>query len=198
VGKPYALVSCLPGSGRSWPTFARRKRHAWLVVFGVLAPLALLAASGRAAAPPVQGHGREECLSVSSRILAHAVPYCILLLPSYDTEKTRRYPVLYYFHGLGDDEHTLLNQGVFNFAKDAWARQKLNEFLIVTPQGGTSFYVNSRDGRQRYKDFFLQEFLPSIERQYANSAPSAASRWGLRSPASGIWSSRTIWSCERS
>jgi S-formylglutathione hydrolase FrmB len=43
---------------------------------------------------------------------------------------------------------------------------KLEEFLIVTPQGGASFYVNSRDGRQRYEDFFLQEFLPNIEQRY--------------------------------
>jgi S-formylglutathione hydrolase FrmB len=166
VRKPYAFMSCLPGPGRFRPAFARRKRFAWLVVFGVLASLAMLAASGQAASRPAQGLSREECLSVPSRVLAHAVPYCILLPPSYDAEKTRRYPVLYYFHGLGDDEHTLLNQGVFNFAKDAWEHQKLGEFLIVTPQGGASFYVNSRDGTQRYEDFFLQEFLPSIERQY--------------------------------
>src|SRR3984957_7468592 len=97
--------------------------------------------------PAAQATGRAECVSLPSKILAHAVPYCVLLPPSYDAEKTRRYPVLYYFHGLGDDEHTLLNQGVFNFAKDAWEHQKLGEFLIVTPQGGASFYVNSRDGR---------------------------------------------------
>jgi len=36
----------------------------------------------------------------------------------------------------------------------------------VTPAGGASFYINSRDGNQRYEDFLLQEFLPSIEKRY--------------------------------
>jgi S-formylglutathione hydrolase FrmB len=38
--------------------------------------------------------------------------------------------------------------------------------LIVTPDGARSFYINSRDGRVRYSDFFLQEFMPAIERRY--------------------------------
>ncbi|MGH9677753.1 MAG: alpha/beta hydrolase, partial [Candidatus Acidiferrum sp.] len=28
------------------------------------------------------------------------------------------------------------------------------------------FYINSRDGKERYEDFFLQEFLPYIEQHY--------------------------------
>ena len=30
----------------------------------------------------------------------------------------------------------------------------------------TSFYVNSADGKVRYSDFFLQEFIPYIEGKY--------------------------------
>jgi S-formylglutathione hydrolase FrmB len=37
---------------------------------------------------------------------------------------------------------------------------------MVAPEGRRSFFVNSADGRVRYSDFFLQEFMPHIERQY--------------------------------
>jgi len=110
--------------------------------------------------------GRAECLSVSSKILGRPVPYCVLFPPSYDSEKTRRYPVLYLLHGLGDDEQMLIHSGGFNLIEDLWERHQIGDFLIVTPAGGASFYINSRDGHNRYEDFFLQEFVSQIEKRY--------------------------------
>jgi S-formylglutathione hydrolase FrmB len=110
--------------------------------------------------------GRAECLAVSSKILGYAVPYCVLLPPSYDAEKARRFPVLYLLHGLGDDEQMLIHSGGFNLIEDLWERHQIGDFLIATPAGGASFYINSRDGRNRYEDFFLQEFVSQIEKRY--------------------------------
>src|SRR5579859_2230138 len=114
--------------------------------------------------------GRAECNSLPSKILARAVPYCILLPPSYDAEKTRRYPILYLLHGLGDNEQMLVHSGGMNLVEDLWEQDQLGEFLIVTPAGEASFYINSRDGKHRYEDFFLQEFMPGIEKRYRAQA----------------------------
>jgi S-formylglutathione hydrolase FrmB len=110
--------------------------------------------------------GRAECRSVPSSILGRKVPYCVLLPPSYDTEKTRRYPVLYFLHGLGENEQVLPNSGGWNLIQDLWDQGHIGEFLIVTPDADRSFYIDSRDGRVRYEDFFIQEFLPLIESRY--------------------------------
>ncbi len=110
--------------------------------------------------------GRAECRAVRSRILGHAVRYCILLPPSYDQEKAGRYPVLYFLHGLGDNEQMFLRAGGFTLVEDLWEHQQLGEFLIATPAADASFYVNSRDGKSRYEDFFLREFMPAIEKRY--------------------------------
>jgi S-formylglutathione hydrolase FrmB len=111
-------------------------------------------------------NGRIECNSLPSKILARRVNYCVVLPPSYDTDKTRRYPVLYFFHGLGDDEQMFIHGGGFNLVQDLWERGQIGEFLIVTPNAGATFYVNSRDGKVRYEDFLVQEFLPGIESRY--------------------------------
>ncbi|GAC1670808.1 MAG: alpha/beta hydrolase-fold protein [Candidatus Acidiferrum sp.] len=103
---------------------------------------------------------------MQSKILGHMVRYCVLLPPSYDSQKTKRYPVLYLLHGLGDDEQMLLRSGAFNLVEDLWERKEIDEFLMVTPGAGASFYVNARDGKNRYEDFFVQEFLPAIEQRY--------------------------------
>jgi S-formylglutathione hydrolase FrmB len=116
--------------------------------------------------PAAQATGRAECVSLPSKILDRLVPYCVLLPPSYDAEKTRRYPVLYLLHGLGDNEQMLVHSGGMNLVEDLWEQHQLGEFLIVTPAGGTSFYINSHDGKRRYEDFFLQEFMPGVEKRY--------------------------------
>src|SRR4051812_9821443 len=125
--------------------------------------------------PSARGAARGECLVTTSKILGDAVPYCVLLPPSYESDKNRRYPVLYYFHGLGDNEQMLLRSGGMNMVQDLWEHHELGEFIIVTPRAGSSFYLNSRDGQYRYEDFLLQEFLPFIEGRY-RVRPGRASR----------------------
>jgi S-formylglutathione hydrolase FrmB len=121
-------------------------------------------------APAARATARAECVSLPSKILARAIPYCVLLPPSYDTEKTRRYPILYLLHGLGDNDQFLIHSGGMNLVQDLWERKQLGEFLIVTPAAGMSFYINSQDGKRRYEDFFLQEFMPGVEKRYRAQA----------------------------
>src|SRR3984957_82425 len=143
-----------------------RRRRFLLPAVLLFAPLLPAPGVVFAAAPQAQAAGHAECLSMPSRILARKVAYCVLLPPSYDSDKNRKYPVLYFLHGLGDDEQTLAGSGAMNIVDDLRDQHRLGEFLIVTPDGGRSFYVNSRDGKTRYEDFLLQEFLPFIEKRY--------------------------------
>ena len=120
--------------------------------------------------PAARASGRAECVSIPSKILSRAVPYCVLLPPSYDAEKTRRYPILYLLHGLGDNDQFLIHSGGMNLIEDLWEQHQLGEFLIVTPDAGASFYINSRDGKRRYEYFFLEEFMPGVEKRYRAQA----------------------------
>lgn len=110
--------------------------------------------------------GRVECSTIQSKAMGRAVKYCALLPPSYDREKAKRFPVIYYLHGLGDNEQSLVNLGGWNLVEDLQERGRIGEFLIVAPDGGRSFYVNSRDGRRPYEDFFIKEFLPAMESKF--------------------------------
>jgi len=154
-----------------------RARRAALSLGAVLA-----VAAAFAGAPVVRAveTGRAECKSLTSKILGQAVPYCVLLPPGYDADATRRYPILYYLHGLGDNEQMFVHSGGFNIVEDLWEAGKIGRFLIVTPAAGASFYINSFDGRRRYEDFFLKEFMPAIERRYrAKSARASRAIAGI-------------------
>lgn len=137
-----------------------------LAIFASLVALSLVFVSCGLASPTA----RIECKSLPSKILARPVNYCVVLPPSYDSEKTRRYPVLYFLHGLGDDEQMFVHGGAFNLVQDLWERKQIGEFLMVTPAGGASFYINSHSGKIRYEDFLVQEFFPGIEARYRIAA----------------------------
>jgi S-formylglutathione hydrolase FrmB len=115
-----------------------------------------------------------QCGAVPSKILGRSVRYCALLPPSYDAEKARRYPVLYYLHGLYENEQSLVTFGGWNLVEKLQEEGRIGEFLIITPDGGRNFYINSRDGRVRYEDFFIREFLPAMDRTFRTRAVRAA------------------------
>jgi S-formylglutathione hydrolase FrmB len=125
----------------------------------------VLIAGGAAAA-----QSRIDCGALNSRILKQVVHYCVYLPPGYDAGVSQhppsRYPVLYFLHGLGDNEQTLFNSGGWTLLDDLRSQHKMGDFLIVAPEGRRSFYINSADGSVRYNDFFFQEFLPHIESKY--------------------------------
>jgi len=123
-------------------------------------------------ARPSHAAGRAECRAVPSKILARNVDYCVLLPPSYDASKTS-YPVLYFLHGLGENEQVLVGSGGWSLIQDLWEKKAIGEFLIVSPAAGRSFFINSRDGKVRYEDFFIKEFLPFIESHYRIRADRA-------------------------
>jgi S-formylglutathione hydrolase FrmB len=113
---------------------------------------------------------RIDCDALNSKILKSPVHYCVYLPASYDAGATQhpaqKYPVLYFLHGLGDNEQTLFNSGGWTLLDDLRRQHKMGEFLIVAPEGGRTFYINSADGSVRYSDFFLEEFVPLIETKY--------------------------------
>jgi S-formylglutathione hydrolase FrmB len=113
---------------------------------------------------------RIDCGALSSRILKQVVHYCVYLPSGYDggaaQHPPQRYPVLYFLHGLGDNEQTLFNSGGWTLLDDLRNQHKMGDFLIAAPEARRSFYINSADGLVRYSDFFLQEFLPLIESKY--------------------------------
>jgi S-formylglutathione hydrolase FrmB len=120
---------------------------------------------------PAHAESRVDCSVIQSRILNQAVRYCVMLPSGYGAavpaRSARHYPVLYFLHGLGDNEQTLFKSAGWDLIEDLRQQGKISDFLIVTPDGMRSFYINSADERVRYSDFFVREFIPYIESHYS-------------------------------
>lgn len=116
--------------------------------------------------PHASAQSRIDCSSLQSRILGHGVRYCVMLPAGYDTTKSRRYPVLYFLHGLGENEQALMQTGGWGVIQDLQHAGKVGDFIMVAPEGRGSFFINSADRKVRYGDFLLQELLPAMETRY--------------------------------
>lgn len=119
-----------------------------------------LGGNALAAAP-----GSIQCDSVPSKILDHPVNYCIDLPADY-ASSGKRYPVLYFLHGLFGNDHRWIDRGGKEIFDRLTTDGTIGPFIVVLPNGGETFYINSEDGKDRYEDFFVQELVPFIDHHY--------------------------------
>ncbi len=103
---------------------------------------------------------------VSSTVLSRDVSYTVYLPADYEHSQ-RTYPVVYLLHGYTDDNTGWLQFGEINrYADKAIAEGTIPPMIIIMPDADSSWYINAYDGKEKYEDFFIQEFIPAIEKTY--------------------------------
>lgn len=107
-----------------------------------------------------------EQIIIKSTILKKDVKYAVYLPPGYTTSD-RDYPVVYLLHGYSDDHTGWIQFGEIQHYTDKGISEGIiTPMIIIMPNGDSSWYINSYDGRENYEDFFIKEFIPSIEKLY--------------------------------
>jgi S-formylglutathione hydrolase FrmB len=107
--------------------------------------------------------------SFDSQAIGMPERYSVFLPPSFSKESSRTYPVVYFLHGLNNDDTswTVEHYGnLQNKVEEMILAKKVPEFLMVHPDGGHSFYCNYADGTKRYEDLISQELIQYIETHY--------------------------------
>jgi putative tributyrin esterase len=115
-----------------------------------------------------------EYKSFPSKLLGQELRYGVYLPPSYSSSPNKKYPVLYFLHGLFEDETRWSTRGQTDQIMNRMiAEGKIGEFIVAIPNGGTSFYTNTRDGSKKWEDAIVTEFIPLIESSYRINATRA-------------------------
>ena len=109
--------------------------------------------------------GTVELKSLDSKILGQPVGYSVYLPASYVAGKDA-YPVIFFLHGLFEDEKRWAERGGKEVLDRLIAEKKVGEVVLAIPDGGRSFYTNYFDGSKKYEDFIVQEFIPFIQSSY--------------------------------
>jgi S-formylglutathione hydrolase FrmB len=115
------------------------------------------------------GGSRIEFNSFDSKCLGAPERYSIFLPPSFSKNPSQTYPVIYFLHGLINDETswTVERYGhIQNTLEQMMLSGKIPEFIMIHPRGDNSFYCNYIDGSKRYEDLIAEELVSYMETRY--------------------------------
>jgi putative tributyrin esterase len=135
-----------------------RRSPGWLL-FAAAALSSSRGAAGQLAVQP----GAPTVVRFTGASLTGEQVFSILLPAGYE-RSTRRYPVLYLLHGVPQDHTT--------FSSRSWfAAQASRDVIIVTPNAGKSWYVNSVvPPEDRYEDFIIKDLIGYVDSHYRTVA----------------------------
>lgn len=118
-------------------------------------------------------HGQvRECRYYSG--LEHSERRCFVYTPAdYDKDSSRRYPVLYLQHGMGEDERGWHQQGkMANILDNQIAAGKCVPMIVVMDNGNCDYIFGTREGETRdefgasFTPIMLNELIPFIEKNF--------------------------------
>ena len=110
-------------------------------------------------------------LTFTSNVLERNVPYDILLPEDYNTNEDKRYPVMYLFHGLGDNNTSWNGEYLRCEAKIKQLESKgLEPMIYVMPMGWKAYGSDRYDGHFSYMTMIATEFVPMIDQTYRTIA----------------------------
>ena len=110
-------------------------------------------------------------LTFSSKVIGNTVTYDILLPEGYNENKDKRYPVVYCFHGYGDDNTSWNGQYMKCEAKiKSLEEAGLEPMIYVFPCGWKTYWCDRYDGTLPYMTMMATEFVPMIDATYRTIA----------------------------
>jgi S-formylglutathione hydrolase len=103
----------------------------------------------------------------------NSVPITTYLPKNYDASRPQRYPLLIQLHSGGgsnkdmEDFQALPEGGGMGGLLDQAIEKGLAAPMVsVMPSAGRAFYLNSRDGTQKWEDFVMKDLLPYMRKTF--------------------------------
>jgi S-formylglutathione hydrolase len=166
------------------------KAHA--TVATLVGAVVLMAATAGAQTPTTAGRAMNGTLietTVPSTNVPGPVPITYYLPKNYDANRAERYPLLIQLHGGGGSNKDMENfralsvgGGMGGLLDQAIENGLVAPMVSVMPSAGRAFYVNFKDGSQKWEDFVMKDLLPFMRKNFnvvrvARARSSRASRW---------------------
>ncbi len=102
-----------------------------------------------------------------SSILGKTKEWAVYLPPSYQSNPTDSFPVLYLLHGLGGNHTDWIRKGKVQATADSLlAIGAIEPLIIVMPDAERTYYMNRSNGSYSFEDYFIRELIPAVEFQY--------------------------------
>jgi S-formylglutathione hydrolase len=100
---------------------------------------------------------------LDTKLVTGPVEFSVLLPDGYDAAK-EPLPLLFFLHGGGGDRSFLTRMRPA--IDDMWKAGTLPKMVVVTPSAGRSFYMDYKDGSQKWESFIIGPFLDHLRQTY--------------------------------
>jgi len=143
-----------------------RKKHLKLIVWLLLVLSFSSAVSAQQATLQTEKSSTTvQDLKLASKLMARQMPYKIILPSKYDTEKTKRYSVIYLLHGLtGHYDNWTSKTKIAEYAAQY-------NYIIVTAEGDDGWYSDSvTKANDKYESYIVKELIPEIDKNFRTVA----------------------------
>lgn len=100
---------------------------------------------------------------LESKLVPNPVEFAVLLPDGYESAK-ELLPLLLFLHGGGGDKSFLTRMRPL--IEEMWKAGTLPPMIVVTPSAARSFYMDYKDGSQKWETFIVTEFLAHLRAKY--------------------------------
>lgn len=108
-----------------------------------------------------------EHVTFLSRFMGHRQwGFNVFIPPSYVTAKTRRYPVVYFCHGYGNDENTFGQGGFPIRLQEAMILGRSTDMIVVFMNGGKSSGFNQNGSSEMVESYVIKELIPYVDSHF--------------------------------
>jgi len=157
------LVTYLPSADTSTAATNLASTSPWL-------PTSLPPDTDRWSTPPViYSDPRLTHETFHSKSMNLEVGFNIYLPPNYQADKTQKYPVLYWLHGLDQSEST--NQYPIQYLDQAIKAKTIKPMIVIYASGGQrTYYTDNSAINSLSETAVIKELIPHIDATYRTNA----------------------------
>jgi acetyl esterase/lipase/enterochelin esterase-like enzyme len=117
------------------------------------------------------GGTRYRTYPTPSRGAQTVASYRLYLPPDYDANRTRRYPVIYFTHGMSVDSKRPIAAGYVARIDRAIRSGVMPPVIVVVIQGlNRGWWVDSKDGRNPMESVVIKDLIPHVDVTYRTIA----------------------------
>jgi S-formylglutathione hydrolase len=105
-----------------------------------------------------------DSITLNSKLVPGKVEVSVLLPPGFD-RRSKPHKLLLWLHGGGNDS-SYLDRVLRPIVEKAWEEGHLPQLVVAVPSARRSFYMDYRDGSEKWETLILKELLPALQSKY--------------------------------
>lgn len=105
-----------------------------------------------------------DSITLNSKLVPGKVEVSVLLPPGFN-RRSKPHKLLLWLHGGGQDS-SYLDRELRPIVERAWEEGHLPQLVVAVPSARRSFYMDYRDGSEKWETLILKELLPALQSKY--------------------------------